>query len=70
MKTPRTIGEALKQGYYVDGFDGIHAADERTLSGLFDLVKESEKGKSCLKVPYTATLTFGRPRRFTKKLRR
>ncbi len=70
MKLPRTMSEALKLGYYDDGFDGTAAADERTITGLFDLVKETKKGRTYLKVPYTAKLRFGRPRRFTKKLRR
>ena len=60
MKLPRTMGEALKQGYVVDSGDSKHNYEKGTATGEYELEKE---GHPILTVPYKATFKFGRPRR-------
>ncbi len=59
MKLPRTMSEALKQGYVPDGGGSMHSEDEKTATGHCLLVKD---GEADLVVPYTATFEFGRVR--------
>ena len=59
MKLPRTMSEALKQGYVPDGGESYHDEDEKTATGYCLLVKD---GEAELEVPYTATFKFGRVR--------
>ena len=64
MKMPRTMGEALKLGYVVDGHTGQASHEETKERGYYCLVKE---GKPQLMVSYNSTIKFGRPRRFSWK---
>ena len=66
MKLPRTMSEALKQGYVSDGGGSEHSEDETTATGYSALLKEGEPD---LTVPYIATFKFGRPKRFILKRR-
>ena len=59
MKLPRTMSEALKLGYSVDGGDSYHDEGEKTATGYCLLVMEVQPE---LKVPYVASFKFGRPR--------
>ena len=64
MKLPRTMSEALKLGYVVDGHTGQASHEETKEKGYRLLVKE---GSPQLLVPYKSTINFGRPRRFSWK---
>ena len=68
MKLPRTMREALKQGWETDGGESTESKDGKTATGYYALVKVGEEP---LEIPYKATFTFGRPRRslWTKKQR-
>ena len=71
MKMPRTMSEALKQGYVVDGFSGHASHGETRESGHYILVKQfNPQPEDQLQVPYTSTIKFGRPRRYHWKRRR
>ena len=67
MKLPRTMTEALKQGYLPTGGHSDHSEDELTATGYCTLLKDG--GEPELTVPYTATFKFGRPKRFILKRR-
>lgn len=69
MKLPRTMRDALKLGYRVDGFEGeTYSPDETRMAGDYNLVKDDDEVG--LKVPFVATFKFWRPRRFSWKRRR
>ena len=64
MKLPRTMSEALKLGYVVNGHTGQASHEETKEKGCYCVVKE---GSPQLLVPYKSTIKFGRPRRFSWK---
>ncbi len=64
MKLPRTMSEALKLGYVVDGFSGHASHEETKEKGYRLLIKE---GSPQLLVPYKSTIKFGQPRPFSWK---
>ncbi len=71
MKLPRTMKEALKQGWVVDGFSGHASHGETRESGDYIMVKQfNPQPEEQLRVPYKSTIKFGRPRRFRWKRRR
>ncbi len=59
MKLPKTLDEALKQGWKLDGGESTESEDGKTATGNYELVKE---GKEPLQIPFKATFTFGQPR--------
>ncbi len=68
MKLPRTMSEALKKGYVVDGFSGHASHGETRDSGYYILVNRiNPQPEDQLQVPYKSTIKFGRPRRFNWK---
>lgn len=59
MSIPKTVSEALKQGYRVDYSDQDKISpDEKQITGYYVLVKNGARN---LTVPYTARYDFGRP---------
>ena len=54
---PKTLEEALSQGWQWDGEHGQRSKDKKTFEGVAELVREGQT----IRVPCTATYEFGQP---------
>lgn len=69
MKLPKTLWEALDQGWQISGSDTMCSADERTQWGNLVLERgKTDDGYAAenLDVPFVGAFAFGKPKNYER----